>query len=367
MAEGRARVRTWDIARPRGVAWPAGSDTFGGARDVISRWFATDTAAGRLLPWLPICFGFGVVLYFTAAREPSLWATLPLAAVFVIAAFFARARPLAFPLLLGVTAIVAGLATATLRTARIAHPILQHAAWNIPISGFVEVREERERTDRIVVRVHTIEGRLRDAPQRVRLSVKKRMAPPVGAFIEVKTRLNPPLRPLRPGGYDFSRDLYFQQIGATGFALGAIKIVDPPASPGAWLRYATFVEGIRDAIDTRIRADLPGDVGSIASALITGKRDAISAPANDAMYISGPGHVLSISGYHMALVAGVVFFTMRALFSLLPVLAMRYSINKRPAGAALVAAFGYSLLSGAEVATQRSFIMTGILLLGVMV
>src|SRR5256714_12602653 len=367
MAEGRGRVRTWEVARPRGVAWLPDSRFVGGAREAIERWFATDTAAGRLLPWLPICFGLGVVLYFTAAREPSLWATLPLAAVFVVAAFFARARPLAFPMLLAVTAIVAGFATATLRTARIAHPILQHTAWNIPISGFVEVREEREKTDRIVVRVHKIEGRLRDAPQRVRLSVKKRTAPPVGAFIEVKTRLNPPLRPLRPGGYDFSRDLYFQQIGATGFALGAIKIVDPRASPGAWLRYATFVEGIRDAIDTRIRADLPGDVGSIASALITGKRDAISAPVNDAMYISGLGHVLSISGYHMALVAGVVFFTIRALLALVPVLAMRHPIKKWAAGAALIAAFCYLLLSGAEVATQRSFIMTGILLVCVMV
>src|SRR5206468_9577445 len=94
------------------------------------------------------------------------------------------------------------------------------------------------------------------------------------------------------------------------------------------LRYATFIEGIRDGIDKRIRADLPGDVGSIASALITGKRDAISAPVNDAMYISGLGHVLSISGYHMALVAGVVFFTIRALLALVPVLAMRYPIKK---------------------------------------
>jgi predicted membrane metal-binding protein len=34
--------------------------------------------------------------------------------------------------------------------------------------------------------------------------------------------------------------------------------------------------------------------------LITGKRDAISAPVNDAMYISGIGHVLSISGYHVS-------------------------------------------------------------------
>ncbi len=178
------------------------------------------------------------------------------------------------------------------------------------------MREERERTDRIVVRVHKIEGRLRDAPERVRLSVKKRMAPPVGAFIEVKARLNPPLRPLRPGGYDFSRDLYFQRIGATGFVLGAIKIAEPPAPPGLWLRYATFIEGIRDAIDGRIRAAVPGDAGSIASALITGKRDAISAPVNDAMYISSLAHVLSISGYHMAVVAGVVFFVVRALLAL---------------------------------------------------
>lgn len=368
MAQGeRAKARTWDVARPRGAAWPSGADTLGGVRDIISRWFATDVAAGRLLPWLPICFGFGVVVYFTADREPALWAALALAAVFATTSFVARARPIAFPLLLGLTAAAAGFATVALKSARIAHPILQHTAWNIAISGFVEVREERERSDRIVVRIHKIEGRLRDVPERVRLSVKKRMAPPVGAFIEVKARLNPPLRPLRPGGYDFSRDLYFQRIGATGFVTGAIKTVEAPTPPGAWLRYATFIEGIRDAIDGRIRAAVPGDAGSIASALITGKRDAISAPVNDAMYISSLAHVLSISGYHMALVAGVVFFVVRGLLALSPALAMRHAIKKWAALAALIAAFCYLLLSGAEVATQRSFIMTAIVLTGVMV
>ncbi len=368
MADGGrgAKARTWDVARPRGAAWPS-ADTLGGARDVISRWFATDVAAGRLMPWLPICFGFGIVLYFTADREPSLWAALALSTVFAAAAFFARKRPIAFPLLLALTVAVAGFAIMTLKSARIAHPILQHTAWNISISGFVEVREERERSDRVVVRVHKIEGRLKDAPERVRLSVKKRMAPPVGAFIEVKARLNPPLRPLRPGGYDFSRDLYFQRIGATGFVQGAIKTLDPPVPPGARLRYATFIEGIRDGIDSRIRAAVPGDAGSIASALITGKRDAISAPVNDAMYISSLAHVLSISGYHMALVAGVVFFVVRGLLALSPALAMRHAIKKWAALAALIAAFCYLLLSGAEVATQRSFIMTGIVLVGVMV
>ncbi len=112
---------------------------------------------------------------------------------------------------------------------------------------------------------------------------------------------------------------------------------------------------------------MSGDEAAIASALLTGTRDAISAPVNDALFISGLGHVLSISGYHMAVVAGIVFFAVRGLLALVPVLALRYSIKKWAALAALCAAFFYLLLSGAEVATQRSFIMTAIVLVGVMI
>jgi competence protein ComEC len=161
--------------------------------------------------------------------------------------------------------------------------------------------------------------------------------------------------------------MYFQKIGASGYALGAIRVKPPPAAAGFWLIYATIVDGIRETIDDRIRAALPGDRGSIASALITGKRDAISTPINDAMYVSSLAHVLSISGYHMALVAGVVFFVVRALLALSPALALRHAIKKYAALAALIAAFFYLLLSGAEVATQRSFIMTAIVLIAVMV
>jgi competence protein ComEC len=136
--------------------------------------------------------------------------------------------------------------------------------------------------------------------------------------------------------------------------------------PGLWLRYAATVQGFRDGLDARIRAVLPGDKGAIASALITGKRDAITTPVNDAMYISSLAHVLSISGYHMALVAGVVFFVLRAVLALVPSFASRRPIKKWSAAGALVAAAAYLVLSGAEVATQRSFIMTAIVLIGVM-
>src|SRR5215208_4727723 len=172
---------------------------------------------------------------------------------------------------------------------------------------------------------------------------------------------------MRPGSYDFGRDMYFSGIGASGFVMGAIKTVEPPASGGLSLRYAAFMQGLRDAIDGRIRTVLDGDRRAIATALLTGRRDAISPPVNDAMFISGLGYVLSISGYHMAVVAGVVFFAVRALLALFPALTVGHAIKKWSAAAALVAAAFYLLLSGAEVATQRSFFMTAVVLIAVMV
>ena len=58
------------------------------------------------------------------------------------------------------------------------------------------------------------------------------MAPPAGSFIEVKAMLDPPLQPLMPDSYDFARDLYFQEIGASGFVRGAIKVITPPSTDG---------------------------------------------------------------------------------------------------------------------------------------
>src|SRR5262245_13363777 len=364
----RGRTATWGAGEPAWV-WPGSLGGFaGGAARRLAAWALADVGPGRLVPWLAVSFGFGIVLYFAAEQEPALWAAVALALGMIAAAVLVRHRPIGFPLMVAAAAIAAGFAAATIKRAMVAHPVLRAVAWNVDITGFVEVREERERSDRIVVRVHHIEGpRLAEKPERLRVSVRRGTAPAVGSFVTFKARLTPPLEPLMPGGYDFARAMYFQQIGASGFVLGAIRSAEPPADGGAWLRYAATIDGWREVIDKRIRAVLPGDRGAIASALITGKRDAISAPVNDAMFISGIGHVLSISGYHMVVVSGIVFFTLRALFALSPAFSSRYPIKKWAGLASLGAATFYLLLSGAEVATQRSFIMVAIVLIAVMV
>jgi competence protein ComEC len=367
----RGQAQTWPPGgggRPQALA-PAGRSAAAHAIATrLRQWTASELAPGRLLPWLPVAFGTGIALYFSAEREPVWWAGVTLAVVLAGCAGLARNRPVAFPLVLAAAAVASGFAVATFKSIQIAHPILEFPAGNVLVQGFVEAREERDRSDRIVVQAIKLEGtRLRDKPDRVRVSVRKGTAPPVGSYVSFRARLSPPLAPLRPGGYDFARDLYFQGVGATGFVLGAIKTVEAPVERNWRLRAAAAIQGLRDAIDGRIRAVIPGDRGAIASALITGKRDAISAPVNDAMYVSGLGHVLSISGYHMVIVAGVVFFAIRALLALVPLLASRQPIKKWAAACALVAAGLYLMLSGAEVATQRAFIMTAIVLIAVMV
>lgn len=334
---------------------------------LLAGFVAAEAGPGRLMPWLPVAFGAGIACYFALPGEPGLAPALAVAAILLFAGVLLRRRAALFLAAAFAAAIACGFAVATLRTVMVGHTVTTQTAFGASLTGFVEAREERERTDRFVLRVTRIDG-LRDdhEPERVRLSVKKGTAPPVGSHIELRARLVPPLAPLRPGGYDFARDLYFHGIGASGFVLGAIRTVEPPSPADGWLRYAATVQGLRDAIDQRIRAAISGDERAIATALLTGKRDAVSAEVNEALFVSGLGHLLSISGYHMAVVAGVVFFIVRALLALIPAFAARFAIKKWAAFAALVAAFFYLLLSGAEVATQRSFVMIAIVLVGVM-
>ncbi len=356
----RAAAPIGGLAPSRPAFWPPLIET-------LRAWARAEAGAGRLLPWVPVAFGTGIAFYFAADHEPVLSVAAVMAIVLCAVAVLLR-RQKFFPAAVMIAAVAAGFAVATWKTARIAHGVLARPMFSVALTGFVETRDIRERTDRFVLRVVTMESaRGTTKLERVRLSVKKGTAPAVGSFVELKARLLPPLTPVRPGSYDFSRDMFFAGIGASGFVMGAIKAKEPPEGGGVRLRYSAVMQGLRDAIDARIATTLEGDKRAIATALLTGRRDAISPPVNDAMFISGLGHVLSISGYHMAVVAGVVFFAIRALLALSPALTVGYALKKWSAAAALAAAAFYLLLSGAEVATQRSFFMTAVVLIAVMV
>src|SRR5258708_26880302 len=141
-------------------------------------WAAAEVAPGRLMPWLPVGRGLGLVVYLAAEHEPVWWGGAALAGLAIAAAYRLRASPIGFPVAVGCAAIATGFATATLKSRLIDHTILLVPAYSVSVSGFVEAREERERSDRIVVHAAAIEApRLAQNPERARLTLRKRAAP----------------------------------------------------------------------------------------------------------------------------------------------------------------------------------------------
>src|SRR5882672_8218435 len=80
--QAEAQTETWPpggARRGRALAWPDSPADLGRALAAqIRDWIVADTGPGRLMPWLPIAFGFGIAVYFTAEREPAWWAALAL-------------------------------------------------------------------------------------------------------------------------------------------------------------------------------------------------------------------------------------------------------------------------------------------------
>jgi competence protein ComEC len=361
-------VRAAAVGRAQALVGAGPLPTAGLARlgALLAAWWHQERAAARGPLWLPVAFGAGILVYFEAETEPWLIAALLATLALSTLAALARARPLAFALAVGAAAFAAGFTGATLRTALVAHPLLSRPVV-ATVSGFVADRDQREKSDRVVLHVTAVEPALEPMPTRLRIVVRPKAAPPVGAHMAVKARLNPPAGPVRPGAWDFERDLWFAGLGGTGLGFGEVRLT-PPAGALPWRIAAwQWVEGVREALGRRIRAVLPGDAGAIAVALVTGERDAIAETTNESLRIAGLYHIISISGLHMVAVVATCLVLVRGTLALVPGLAARRPIKAWAAWAALAAAAFYWVLSGAEVATTRSFLMAGLVLAGVLI
>ncbi len=166
-----------------------------------------------------------------------------------------------------------------------------------------------------------------------------------------------------PGEYDFARDAYFSGIGAVGSALGRMRPPPTRRSPDGATGFAGGLDRGRNDLAERVR-DVVGhdDTGAIAAAMVTGKRDLLSADGREIIREAGIFHIITIAGVQMTLVAGLLFGIVRRLLALSPVLALRYPIKSWAAWAAIVGAIAYDIGTGSRVGTQRALFMTLIML-----
>ncbi|MEQ9641774.1 MAG: ComEC/Rec2 family competence protein [Alphaproteobacteria bacterium] len=321
------------------------------------RWasVALPALAGMLA--LPILLGLGIAGYFMLPSEPDLATVLAPAGIGAVLCGLLRRWRGAMLAALALTVVFAGAGVAKLRSDHVAAPVLEKRIGPRMVDGRVVTVERRGNGWRMVLDELGI-GRLKTVPERARLTTRGDPAP-VGARVRVRAVLQPPPQPAAPGAFNFARQAWFQRLGGVGYAIGPVRATGvAPAGPD--------LAALRLLIGVRVRAALPGDAGALAAALMTGDRGAISAEHLDAMRDSGLAHLLAISGLHIGLFSGVVFFVVRAGLALWPALAVRWPIKKWAAVAALLAAGAYMLLTGASVPTQRAFVMVAIVFLAVL-
>lgn len=363
-------------AAPAGavLAWPQGwrlrgvnlSLRLAEAGQTLHAALEAEAERRRLFLWLPVMMGVGIMLYFAADREPALAAPLAGLAASAAGALASRRKRLVFIACIALAAIFAGFAAATWRTADIAAPILDRPRIGV-VTGFVESVEARDAGARIVLLVTGLAGfEAGNQPRRVRVNVRSGTVAP-GDHISAVARLLPPPAPARPGGYDFGRDAFFRGLGAVGSVAGKITLTPPPHPAPPGLALAVTIDRARNALTQRIAEIGGGQAGAMAAALVTGKRGLITETTNADLRAAGIYHIVSISGLHMVLAAGTIFWLVRALLALSATLALRWPVKKIAALAAMLGATAYCVFSGAEVATVRSLIMTLVMLGAILV
>ncbi|MES0881888.1 ComEC/Rec2 family competence protein [Roseibium sp. SCP14] len=321
------------------------------------------------LLWIGFAFAAGIACYLILPGEPH-W--LLLAMLFALACgvavrFGVSGARGKFVLL--ALACLGGVVIGSMRTAFVDAPKLGEEM-NVNLSGYALERRSNASGTRLLVKVLNVEGRSREAlgfPKLVRLRVPAEPLVNVGDKIEVRARLFPPAGPVAPGDYDFSFRAFFSQIGATGFSFGPPVVVPYDETP-LDVQLRSVLQGFRDTIGAKIKAALRDTPeASLAVALLVGDRSGIAKEQEEDLRAAGLAHILAISGLHMALFAGGAYAIVLLILAVIPALPLRWPTHKWAAVAALVAAFVYLLLSGASVATQRSFLMIGLVFLGVLV
>jgi competence protein ComEC len=313
--------------------------------------------------WLPVALGAGSGLYFALPFEPAPvwgWAMLALGVGVAVTAIAGWAR---WPLALA-AALLLGFGAAKLNEMRLATPVLDGPILTHLTARVVSL-EPRGTTMRAVLeRVRS--GGLSPLPRRARVSFRGLQDMHPGDWLSLTARLDTLPAPSEPGASDLGRSLFFQSIGAVGFAYGRAHPVLAAEPAGFGERLGAAVEELRLKMTGRIQSVLPGSTGGIASALVTGERGGITEEDEAALRDAGLAHVLAIAGLHMALVGGGVFWLLRAVLAAIPALALRYPIKKWAAAAALAASCFYLLISGASPSAVRAFVMLAMVMIAIL-
>jgi competence protein ComEC len=318
-------------------------------------------ARGTLFPWIPVFIGIGIAIWFAVVAEPGLnsYALALLLLALGIAGRW-RGPDLLHPLAIIVACLAAGWLASGARAHLQAAPMLDFRYYG-PVQGRI-IGIDRSQSDALRLTLDQVV--LREVPPhrtplKVRVSMQADqpwLTPSPGQVVVTTASLNAPDGPVEPGGFDFRRMAFFDQLGAVGYTRTPVLLLEDPVAQDA------VVSRLRSYLTRSMLDHMPGQAGAFAAGAMTGDRSAINQDTVQALRDSSLAHLLAISGMNMAFLISFVFALIRYGLALVPRVALRVNTKKVAAVASLGVALFYLLLSGANVATERAFIMVCVML-----
>jgi ComEC/Rec2-related protein len=217
-----------------------------------------------------------------------------------------------------------------------------------------------------VVNWQEIKGRERfpNPPQKISINLIKNFDNiSVNDVIAVRMMLQPSKAREFPDDFDFSLDAKFKKIGAYGFAIGEAKILKKAEISSLEQWFLDLREKVRDKIEN----SLEGDVSAIALAFLIGDQNRISKNLMSDIRNSGLAHLLSISGFHLALASAIFFVSTRFILSRSTFLILNFDIKKAAAIVAIFGTYFYLKIAASPMPAQRAFIMVLLVLIALFV
>ncbi|MBL24629.1 MAG: metal-binding protein [Rhodospirillaceae bacterium] len=321
----------------------------------------------RLILWAPVAFATGIASYFALTVEPPLWTGVSLVGACGGLLWCVRKKGRLALLATGLLLASLGLLHASWKAHISTAPVLEKRLGAVELSGRIVTIEDFAKRRRILLdRVKIARLAEEYYPARVRLRILPEKpgsrALEIGEHVTLRAILMPPAAPAMPGGFDFQRKAWFEQIGAVGFAISR-----PSArSRGPGDSFSIKLQRLRRAIALQIKNSVAGETGAVIAALIVGDRSALTEETLQNLRDAGLAHLLAISGLHIGLVAATIFFAVRLGLALISHCALHWPIKKISAVAALLGSFVYLLIAGATVPTQRAFLTTGLVLVAIL-
>ncbi len=168
-------------------------------------------------------------------------------------------------------------------------------------------------------------------------------------------RLKRPRGLVNPHAFDFEPWALERGIRATGYVRTASRFERLDARVDGWPQTLHRWRGeIREAMLARL-AD--GRLRGVLVALAIGDQDAIAAEDWEVFWRTGVGHLMSISGLHITMLASAAFAAAFFAWVRVPALVLRIPARKAAVVAGAGAALAYTLMTGYAVPAQRTFLM----------